>query len=419
MTVPGLDLLLGPHVIDMFAAAVGAYAADLTALRVADAHVAPTGGVRVRYVGQVRRADGGLRTEVFVAATGDRIPAGAAVLAGEFGGVPVEVGVWRWPQDPALPGLGVATRPDGLAELLGQAGLTAPAAPRVSVRAYRPGQRAVLEVGSATDDGGPRWFVKVVRPMAVADLQIRHRLLAEALPVPPVVAGDDRGVLVLPEAPGTVLRQLIAPGGPTAEIPTPHALQEVLDALPAALTALPRRRGHLQRIADSARVLELTTGGRPELAELAHSICDQLQSAATEPSGPAVAVHGDFYEAQLLVDDGRISGVIDVDSAGPGERVDEWANLLGHLSVFGLTSPRAAAYGAEVLAHARRHTDPADLCARTAAVVFGLATGPFRTQRDDWPERTTARLELAARWLSSMRTHSSSAPAALIFATDI
>lgn len=129
-------------------------------------------------------------------------------------------------------------------------------------------------------------------------------------------------------------------------------------------------------------------------------------------------VHGDFYEAQVLVDDGRVSGIIDVDSAGPGERVDEWANLLGHLSVFGLGNPRAAAYGAEVLAHVRSQTDAEDLAVRTAAVVFGLATGPFRTQREDWVQRTRQRLELSRRWLTSMRTHSSAAPAALIFATD-
>jgi len=414
MSVPALDLLLGPDAANILAAAAGEYDAGLTALRVADAHVAPTGGVRVRYVADVRRADGSVRGEVFVAATGDRIPAGAAVLAGEFAGTPVEVGVWRWPQDPALPGMAVAAHPARLAELLATAGLTVPPAPRISVRAYRPGQRAVLEIGSAS--GGPRWFVKVVRPALVAELQLRHRLLGATLPVPPVVAADERGLIVLPEAPGTVLRELLATD---AAIPSPQELQDTLDALPATLLELPTGRGHLRRIEDSARVLELTTAANPAVPErLRNSVADQLRSAADQPAGPVVPVHGDFYEAQLLIEHGRISGVIDVDSAGPGERVDEWANLLGHLSVFGLRTPRAAAYGAEILAHARDHADAEDLAVRTAAVVFGLATGPFRTQRDGWAQRTRERLELAQRWLSSMRTHSSSAPAPLIFATD-
>lgn len=414
-----LNLLLGPHAAEFLAAAVGEYDADLTALRVADAHVAPTGGVRVRYVGEVRRADGGVRSEVLVAAAGDRIPDGATVLAGEFEGVPAEVGVWRWPQDPALPGLALAGHPGRLAGLLEDAGLRVPRKPRISVRAYRPGQRAVLEVGSADDDGGPRWFVKVVRPATVPDLQSRHGLLASALPVPPVAATSERGIIVLPEAPGVVLRQLVAPGGPVAAaIPTAAALQEVLDALPAELLDLPARRGHLQRIDDSAAVLELTTRGRgPE--RLVSAVADELRSAPTAASHPVVPVHGDFYEAQLLVRDGRVSAVIDVDSAGPGQRADEWANLLGHLSVLGLRSPRARAYSAQILTHAQRHTDPQDLCLRTAAVVFGLATGPFRSQRGDWPERTTQRLELARRWLARMRDRSSSTPAPLIFASDI
>lgn len=63
--------------------------------------------------------------------------------------------MWRWPQDPALPGLALAGHPGRLAGLLEDAGLRVPRNPRISVRAYRPGQRAVLEVGSADDDGGP------------------------------------------------------------------------------------------------------------------------------------------------------------------------------------------------------------------------------------------------------------------------
>ncbi len=416
MSVPALELLLGPDAAAILAAAAGAYDADLTALRVADAHVAPTGGVRVRYLADVRHADGGVRREVFVAATGDRIPAGAAVLAGEFAGASVEVGVWRWSQDPALPGMAVINDPARLAEVFEAAGLVPPPDPRVTVRAYRPGQRAVVEVASATVPAARRWFVKLVRPETVADLQLRHRLLGATLPVPPVAAADERGLIVLPEAPGTVLRQAI---DADAALPSPRALSEVLDALPTRLLDLPARRGHLQRIEDSARVLELTgTRGPGELAQLRASVADQLRSAATDARGTVVPVHGDFYEAQVLVDDGRVSGIIDVDSAGPGERVDEWANLLGHLSVFGLGNPRAAAYGAEVLAHVRSQTDAEDLAVRTAAVVFGLATGPFRTQREDWVQRTRQRLELSRRWLTSMRTHSSAAPAALIFATD-
>ncbi len=407
MPSPALQLLLGPSAAGILAAAAGEYGADLTDLQIADAHTAPGGGVRVRYVAEVRRADGSLRREILVAATGDRIPPGAAVVSGDVDGTTTEVGVWRWPQDPALPGLAVAAHPGRLAQLLDGAGLPVAAMPRITVRAYRPGQRAVLEVS----DGVSRWFVKVVTPAAAVDLQHRHTLLGAVLPVPPILATGDDGVIVLPEAPGTLLRALLTRDGWDATtLPAPSTLQRALDTLPGALLQLPARPTHRQRVRQSARVLELTADISTE------ALVGELYSATTESA--KVPVHGDFHDGQLLVAGGHLSALIDVDTAGPGERADEWATLLGHLSVLGLQNPRAHHYGTAVLAHADRHADPDDLRVRTAAVVFGLATGPFRTQRPGWRERTEARLQLAHQWLPHMRDHSSPAPATLMSTRD-
>lgn len=402
MPLPALDLLLGPQAAAILEAAVGEYNAGLTALRIADAHVAPSGGVRVRYVGDVRRADGNMRRETLVAATGDRIPPGAAVLAGDVDGTPVEVGVWRWPQDPALPGLATAADPARLAELLAVQGPVG-----ITVRGYRPGQRAVLEA----TDGSSRWFVKVVAPSAIADLHHRHTVLGAVLPVPPIVASHCDGLIVLPEAPGTLLRALLTRDGlDGTRLPAPSTLQHALDTLPTALLKLPPRPTHLHRVTHSARVLKLTAD--VDVREMVDEMHSAATASATQP------VHGDFHDGQLLVADGGLSALIDVDTAGPGERADEWATLLGHLSVSGLQNPRARYYGTAVLAHAERQTDPADLHLRTAAVVLGLATGPFRAQRPSWRERTAARIELAQQWISRMRDHSSSPPARLICTGD-
>jgi hypothetical protein len=402
MPLPALDLLLGPQAAAILEAALGEYDAGLTALRIADAHVAPGGGVRVRYLGEIRGADGSIRRETLVATTGDRIPPGAAVLEGDVDGARVEVGVWRWPQDPALPALALATDPLRLAELLEVAGPL-----RTSVLGYRPGQRAVLEA----TDGSSRWFVKLVAPPAVADLQTRHALLGAVLPVPPIVASHPDGLIVLPEAPGTLLRALLTRDGlDGTRLPAPSTLQHVLDTLPAALLKLPPRPTHLRRVTQSARVLKLT-------ADLdVRGLSDEMHSVA----GPSVIspVHGDFHDGQLLVADGHLSALIDVDTAGPGERADEWATLLGHLSVLGQHNPRARSYGTAVLAHAERQTDPVDLNVRTAAVVLGLATGPFRTQRPGWRERTAARIGLAQQWIDRMRDHSSPPPTRLICTRD-
>ena len=275
------------------------------------------------------------------------------------------------------------------------------------MRSYRPGQRAVLEAF----DGRSRWFVKVVSPVSVADLQHRHNVLGAVLPVPPILAADADGVIVLPEAPGTLLRGLLTRDGlDGTRLPAPSTLQHALDTLPAALMDLPARPTHRHRVAQSARVLQLTADINTE------ALVDRLHWAAT-PSA-TVPVHGDFHDGQLLITEGHLSALIDVDTAGSGERADEWATLLGHLSEVGLQNPRARYYGTAVLAHAERHADPQDLRARTAAVVFGLATGPFRTQRPGWRERTEARLNLAHQWLHRMRDHSSEAPATLMSTRD-
>src|SRR5699024_10283018 len=48
---------------------------------------------------------------------------------------------------------------------------------------------------------------------------------------------------------------------------------------------------------------------------------------------PHDVVHGDFYEAQVFVEDGRVVGLLDIDTVGPGRRADDLACLLAHLSV--------------------------------------------------------------------------------------
>lgn len=178
---PALALLLGPPAPVILAAAVARCGARLDTVRPVNVHVHPAGGAVVRYTAQVA-VDGGARTgEVLVAATGVRLPAGAAVVTGEHAGVPVEIGIWRFPRDPALPGLAVGAHPVTAAALLREHGLTSADTVGVAVRAYRPGSSAVLELC----DGPRRWFVKVVRPGAAAGLRTRHELLRSRVPHDP------------------------------------------------------------------------------------------------------------------------------------------------------------------------------------------------------------------------------------------
>ncbi|KKW63124.1 hypothetical protein AAV95_18905, partial [Mycolicibacterium elephantis] len=205
MASPALNLLLGPHAPDVLAAALAQYGGELEHLQPGHVNVRPSGAATVMYWAAVRRADGSRTTEILAATTGSHIPQGAAVVAGEHLGEPVEIGIWRWPQDPALPALAAATDPGVLREL----GLGTTEVTEVRVRAYRPAQRAVLEVR----DGERTWFLKVVRPSAATHVRARLDLAASAhLPVPPVAGFSADGMIVLPEAPGTPLRSVLADG---------------------------------------------------------------------------------------------------------------------------------------------------------------------------------------------------------------
>lgn len=383
-----LAVLLGPDAGTLLQTALDGVGGRLRAARVVGVAVQPSGATVARYAATVDRADGTSTRETLVATTGSRILEGAVVLDG-----PVRVGLWRWPQDPALPALATAADPARLRAALSAAGLARSAEPEVRVRAYRPGRRAVLEVTG----GGPRLFCKVVRPSAVDALRARHDLIGRALPVPPVLAATPDGLLVLPAADGTPVRTLLAGGRSRtgAALPDGPALDALLDRLPDAVAALPTGRrhrpgDHLPRAAHFADVLALTTGTRPD------GLVDRI-TAAPRGAHPVVAVHGDFYEAQLLARDGAVTGLLDVDTAGGGHRIDEWATLLAHLSV--LDGP-ARRWGADLLAHAERRFARAELRPRIAAAVLGLATGPFRVQQPGWADHTARRLALAGRWLA-------------------
>jgi aminoglycoside phosphotransferase len=394
-TEPGqpapLSLLLGADAPDLLAVAVEACGWRLRGLRVATVGVQPSGATVVRYDADIERPDGTPARESLVATTGDRIPAGAAVLAGQG----TRVGIWRWPHDPALPALAVAADPTRLAATLLAAGLPRTAPPEIRVRGYRPGRRAVLEING----GGPRLYAKVVRPSAVDAMRARHELLAPYLPVPRVLTATPDGLLVLPELPGTPLRTILAADSPP---PAPAALEAVLDALPDALLALPARRGHLQRVRHFTGVLALTAvtaaADRARLDALAAALAD-VDAAAY----PHVPVHGDLHEGQVLTDGGTVTGLLDLDTAGPGQRIDDWATMLAHLSVLALHSTRpepARRYGATLLAAAETRYPRVQLRSRIAAAVLGLATGPFRVQQDRWREHTHARLALTEQWLA-------------------
>ncbi len=392
---PDLKLLLGEEAAGPLGALVETASGELLSVRPRQVNHQPataTGppSTVVQYAAQVRWAGGRVASETLVMATGGRIPRRAAVLDDDG----VRVGIWRWPFDPELPGLASAVDANTVSALLADLGMGGGTV-RLTVRAYRPGRRAVIEVSGTHG----RVFLKVVRPHRVAALHAQHRLLARHLPVPHSYGYSTEGVLVLQALSGMSLRSALT--GAAVPLPGAAALQGLLDLLPAELIDSPRSGDHLGRAAHYADVIAgCLPDERPRLDDLI-----ERYSRLEVKDRPLVAVHGDFYEGQILVQRGRLSGLLDVDTAGAGHRIDEWATMLAHVSVLGLLHPKARRikkYGADLLADLETGYASAELRPRISAAVLGLATGPFRVLLTRWPEKTRRRIALAEQWLGGV-----------------
>jgi hypothetical protein len=387
-----LALLTGERSGGMLAAALRIAGGELIGHRPRQVVHQPGGDTTVSYRAQVRWRDGQERPETLVACTGDP-PEGSLVLDDGID----RVAVWRFPHDPDLPGLAAACDEAAVAGVLVSLGL-GEGAVRLRTRAYRPRRRAVIE---ATGPRG-RVFIKVVRPDRVAALHDRHRLLVGAgIPAPQSLGWTRDGILVQQALGGRTLRHALR--SRAAPVPTGGDIVALLDRLPADLARGPARQSWLELAPHYAAVVGAALPGE---AARAADLAEALTTEAT--TGWTVPTHGDLYENQILVDDrGRISGLLDVDTAGPGDQLDDLACLLGHLSVLAqidrdrapLITRAAARYQAAFEA-----TVPADqLRYRVAAVVVSLATGSHRVQEAGWPAATRRRLELADRWLAAAR----------------
>lgn len=299
-----------------------------------------------------------------VAQAGGKLPTTGAVIATDGS---TRIALWIYPNDPWLPGLAYLFDPDRLGRLLEQLGVSDAATP-VEARSYRPGRRAVVEIATPPH----RMFAKVVRPHRVADLQSLHRAMA-GLPVPRSVGwSPEAGLVILDALEGVALS---AAG---AEQLDPTALSALLDRLPG----WPRPVvSPVTRAAEHARLLSLIS---PPNAGLLSEVVGALQKTSV---GVEVPVHGDLHAGQILVGpDGQLA-LVDIDSAGLGQRADDLAGLLAHVeAIAGDGSQLWSAW------------DSAELRLRAAAALLGFASGPFVAQQDGWPTEVARRIATAAVW---------------------
>lgn len=386
------DDLAGDHdLVQTYAALTSAEPAELLAPLVQadggqlvlaareDVTYRPGHDVTVRLAATVLRGDVEVR-EGWVVAAGGVLPAQGHVLDGPAG----PVSAWRVRDDPDLVGLRSALDAGAVEGLLTALGLPSDGL-QLSLVSVHPRRRAVVEVRTAT----ARLFLKCVPPAKSADLDARHRACREAgIPVPKALAVDNAlGLLVLSPLRGTPLRSLLIADEP--HLPPAEQVADLLRSFAGLDLPLPARdprrhaRGHgalLQAVLPDER-------GRID-AQLA-SILD----------GPVFegGVHGDFYDAQLLVEEGHVVGVVDVDGAGVGRPVDDAGNLLAHLLVLrtlDVGGQAAARWLPDVAAAVSPLHSPRALACSTAAVLLGLATWPHSRHAPDWVQQTRGLLDL-------------------------
>jgi hypothetical protein len=402
----GSVLLASPEVADLLRAAAAHAGGSLVTWRLDHIDASPRRSTTATYaatvdwpaapptsaVGPVRR------TELFGASVRVEGRSKTDERAVIFGDGDREVAVWLYPHDPDLPGLRRVAGPGPLAALLTeQRVLGAPVrGDQVTVEmiSYRPRRRAVLKAVVVLPDGPRTLFVKVLREAVFADTVARHDLLrAGRIPAPAVLAATADFVLVLQELPGRPLARAMFDEALPCRA---EDLVALLDAMPRTTVGLPRRPPWTDAVATYAEMVEMAL---PAAGVQLRWLVNEIRAGLAGVPPGQEPTHGDFHEGQLFVAGGRISGVLDIDTVGPGRRADDLACLLAHLStVQRMTSEQAAGLSRLIslwLPTFDARVDPAELRLRAAGVVISLATAPYRGQEPAWEQATMTMINIA------------------------
>jgi aminoglycoside phosphotransferase len=390
--LPAAAHLTGPGAFDVLRPAVDAAGGELLSCRTSHVQYRPESDLVVRYRCTIRRDDVDV-TDTLLAAT---------TAAGPFPGtVPVEattpdgnhltVGLWRWPFDPVLGDLATMVTPHladaHLADLVG--GSCVP-----EVVAYRPTERAVVRVSGRDRE----IYVKILPPTSVEGLVRRHALLHGAgVPVPQVLRSGE-GWIAMEALTGTTLRDRLKAG---TRLPAPERYRTLLDAL--AAVQLDDATLVRSRLDDAPHHAAMLATVLPDARDRLDDVIGRLTTLSGRFARTESTVHGDLHEAQLVVDDNEVTGLLDIDDVGRGNPLDDVATLLGHLRFRAATSHdhRIDRYAELVRAAVATGHDGAAVDLHLAAVLIGLATGPFRIQQHDWATTTRHVLDLVEHHLAA------------------
>ena len=321
-----------------------------------------------------------------------------------------------FPRDLQMPALRLAMAPEGSSRILRR---VVPKFERDRFRShwgaweplrYKPERRCVMK-GSHLTAGGDvaRHYARFYAGPEGAATANWHRHFssldrdAAAEVRTPALIGysEEFRVLLIEELSGRPLRLFFdGTGGPCED-----AIARTAKALTAwhrlpAPAGLPGTPPVAEQADISARAIAALL---PEAAQL----CVELAQALARTAPPAVEqpslLHGDFYYDQVLIRDGEVAGVLDLDELCAGDPLHDVAVFCAHLrelEVREISAGRAewisslftSAYEAATGGGLSRR----GLAWRLGAALLTLATSSFRRFDQDWPRQVHNLLQQAA-----------------------
>jgi hypothetical protein len=310
--------------------------------------------------------------------------------------------LFRYPDDPYLPGLSPAASAVDAHQLILKHLSIHPHRLYVEAVRYRPGARAVLRHRAIWRRAASlSFFVRVMPPARVSRLLAAAELAAHSSFVLPRLAGwwTEGGVVWLASIPGETVRTLIREGKP----PDPNLILDCLSQLWS--TPVPPDAGHPLDLAAGIRWTQrlLSNVLQDEGARQALQRVTDALGPFAEEWRPSALAHNDFYDAQvLLMPTGRLA-LVDFEETGPGDPLLDVGNLLAHLRW-------SARFGAPEACEAyRRHLRSAALdrfgweeralVLREASALFRVCSNPIRHLQHNWPQTIKSGLALVAEVL--------------------
>ena len=311
--------------------------------------------------------------------------------------------LFKYPEDPYLPGLRLAASPVDAHELLTKSVRAfSPDRLRVEAVRYRPATRAVLRHIASwrrASTGNVTLFARVMPPRRVERLLAAAELAEHSgFDVPRIVGcWAEGGVVWMPKVPGDTVRTCIRKG-------TPPDPERILGGLAKLWSArVEPDQGHpfdlVGRFQTTERLLTHLLQ-REEACRLLQQVTSILGpfSESWQSSGLA---HNDFYDDQMLLTPEGHLVLVDFEEIGPGDPLLDVGKLLAHLrrtARFGNAKEPSDTYRRRVRSAAltRFGWDPQALDLREAIALFLLAPGPIRQLRRNWDKRVETGLALVS-----------------------